>query len=670
MNSKPNQSNMKRMTLIFAVFTLLSSPLIVLSYGQDNPSKPELEMKHKSAVEMGNHSLADAIELQISGLSPDESEVRNLPEVPGMELAEDTERDWHSADKIVQAGLIKPSIDSGKTMDMKAGEDGLLYSAICWLQNSPTYPNVITVRKSTDNGSTWNYVIGYQYSSYVGSLSMLVESRDNSKPDSTRIIVFFTLSSSSNLSNATMNYFSVRSNGTAPSNAQIAVPPAGKKFCHVSALSDGAFYTSATYFGAVFTESDNSPLFASITKTRYFRTINWGSTWTNSIVTTGAADYFPSADYKEGTSDSVYIAIERRTSENEVGIYLLKTSFTPSTSYTLKAVRTIINNEKIFRKPCLAIQQTSPVQEMIVTFSHNNMPFFSRYSNGWQLLIFLQNISSSFSVFTHVVAAGEGLNPFSAICMTSGGDSLNVIKIAVSSSVIFTNKINSQKASGKTQPVASIRRGSQKNLLNIMYAGCSLTQDSLINAYSDYEGNKIINLKLSLQGLYNPASNKLNTRDTVRIYLKRYEDVTETVDSGKAVIDSATLSCTFSFSYLPDTYCYLIVRHRNSLETWSYWPVMIDNPVTSYDMTNSSGAAYGNNLIQTDNAPVVFSVYSGDVNQDGSIDATDLSQIDNASYVFASGYLNTDINGDGFVDATDASVADNNAYEFVETMKP
>lgn len=661
---------MKRATLILAIFTLISFSVHAQNGRADNPSLAELETRHKKAAETGDLTLAGNIELQISGLNANDTETGDLPAVPGMEISEDSERDWHSSDKIVQAGLIKPSIDSGKTMDIKVGEDGVLYSAVCWLQNSPTYPNVITVRKSTDNGSTWNYIIGYQYSSYVGSLSMLVESRDNSKADSTRIIVFFTLSSASNLSNATVNYFSVRSNGTAPSNAQIAVPPAGKKFCHVSALSDGAFYAGATYFGVVFTESDNTPAFASLTRTRYFRTINWGSTWTNSILTTGTADYFPSADYKEGTSDSVYIAVERRSSENEVGIYLLKTSFTPSTSFTLKAVRTIINGEKIFRKPCLAIQQTSPVQEMVVTFSHNNMPFFSRYSNDWQLLIFLQNISSSFSVFTHVVAAGEGLNPFSAICMTSGGDSLNVIKIAVSSSVIFTYKTNSQKASGKTQPVGSIRTGSQKNLINIMYAGCSVTQDSLTNAYSDYEGNKIINLKLSLQGLYNPASNKLSTRDTVRIYLKRYEDVTETVDSGKAVIDSATLNCTFSFSYLPDTYCYLIVRHRNSLETWSYWPVMIENPVTSYDMTNSSGAAYGNNLIQTDNAPVVFSVFSGDVNQDGSIDATDLSQIDNASYVFASGYVNTDLNGDGFVDASDASVADNNAANFVGLIRP
>lgn len=656
--------------MVIAIFTLLAFPVFAQNYSPDNNSQAELEKMHKSAAESGNTSLAGAIELQISGLIPDDTETGDLPAVPGMEISEDTERDWHSSDKIVQSGLIKPSIDSGKTMDIKVGEDGVLYSAVCWLQNSPTYPNVITVRKSTDNGSTWNYIIGYQYSSYVGSLSMLVESRDNSKADSTRIIVFFTLSSVSNLSNATVNYFSVRSNGTAPTNAQIAVPPAGKKFCHVSALSDGAFYAGATYFGVVFTESDNTPAFAGITRTRYFRTINWGSTWTNSILTTGTADYFPSADYKEGISDSVYIAVERRTSENEVGIYLLRTSFTPSTSFTLKAVRTIINGEKIFRKPCLAIQQTSPVQEMVVTFSHNNMPFFSRYSNDWQLLIFLQNISSSFSVFTHVVAAGEGLNPFSAICMTSGGDSLNVIKIAVSSSVIFTYKTNSQKASGKTQPVGSIRTGSQKNLINILYAGCSVTQDSLTNAYSDYEGNKIINLKLSLQGLYNPVSNKLNVRDTVRIYLRRYEDVTETVDSGKAVIDSATLNCTFSFSNLPDTYCYLIVRHRNSLETWSYWPVTIENPVTSYDMTNSSGAAYGNNLIQTDNAPVVFSVFSGDVNQDGSIDATDLSQIDNASNIFASGYLNTDLNGDRFVDASDASVADNNVSNFVGLIRP
>lgn len=87
-------------------------------------------------------------------------------------------------------------------------------------------------------------------------------------------------------------------------------------------------------------------------------------------------------------------------------------------------------------------------------------------------------------------------------------------------------------------------------------------------------------------------------------------------------------------------------------------------------MTTNANKAHGNNLIQSENAPAVFSVYGGDLDQDGSIDATDLSMIDNDSYTFASGYKKTDVNGDGFVDASDAAITDNNATNFVAAVTP
>ncbi|MBK8983795.1 MAG: hypothetical protein IPM38_16125 [Ignavibacteria bacterium] len=57
--------------------------------------------------------------------------------------------------------------------------------------------------------------------------------------------------------------------------------------------------------------------------------------------------------------------------------------------------------------------------------------------------------------------------------------------------------------------------------------------------------------------------------------------------------------------------------------------------------------AYGNNLVLKGS---VYCIYSGDVNQDYIIDISDLSDVDNDVFIFASGYKATDFNGDYIVE--------------------
>ena len=66
----------------------------------------------------------------------------------------------------------------------------------------------------------------------------------------------------------------------------------------------------------------------------------------------------------------------------------------------------------------------------------------------------------------------------------------------------------------------------------------------------------------------------------------------------------------------------------------------------------------------------VFAFFSGDVNQDGTIDASDLALIDNDASNFVGGYVVTDLTGDNFVDGTDFAMADNNAANFVSVIQP
>ncbi|MBK9331748.1 MAG: hypothetical protein IPM96_04895 [Ignavibacteria bacterium] len=114
-----------------------------------------------------------------------------------------------------------------------------------------------------------------------------------------------------------------------------------------------------------------------------------------------------------------------------------------------------------------------------------------------------------------------------------------------------------------------------------------------------------------------------------------------------------------------------MIEHRNSLETWSAdAEIVISGNSVSYDFTNSSAAAFGNNLIQADTSPELYAVYSGDVNGDDAIDLSDLSLIDNDAAIFLTGYINTDLNGDGLTDIADYLIAENNAFAFIAIIRP
>ena len=62
--------------------------------------------------------------------------------------------------------------------------------------------------------------------------------------------------------------------------------------------------------------------------------------------------------------------------------------------------------------------------------------------------------------------------------------------------------------------------------------------------------------------------------------------------------------------------------------------------------------------------------YSGDINQNGDINLTDLLETYNASSIFTSGYVVTDVNGDYIVDLGDITYVYNNSRAFVAKITP
>lgn len=102
---------------------------------------------------------------------------------------------------------------------------------------------------------------------------------------------------------------------------------------------------------------------------------------------------------------------------------------------------------------------------------------------------------------------------------------------------------------------------------------------------------------------------------------------------------------------------FLVIRHRNSLETWSSTPVSVIHNLT-FDMTTSASLAYGNNLASLGSG--VFGLYSGDTNQDGDIDLDDAGYVDDGSIIFLAGYVVQDLTGDAIVESSDGSLVENN----------
>ena len=198
---------------------------------------------------------------------------------------------------------------------------------------------------------------------------------------------------------------------------------------------------------------------------------------------------------------------------------------------------------------------------------------------------------------------------------------------------------------------------------------------SKINSFSRWSADSSsvsMVLNVAIEGFYNQITNRLNMRDTVRAYLRNVSSPYAIVDSSKALLDSVNFVAAFNFPNAGNGTYYIQVKHRNSIETWSRIggePYTVGNTL-SFNFISSAAKAYGSNQILVDSSPLRFGIYSGDVNQDGTVDATDVSEIDNDAFSFLGGYIVTDINGDRFVDASDYSIADNNAANFVSAVRP
>lgn len=163
------------------------------------------------------------------------------------------------------------------------------------------------------------------------------------------------------------------------------------------------------------------------------------------------------------------------------------------------------------------------------------------------------------------------------------------------------------------------------------------------------------NISLAVEGFYDGTN--MSMTDTFTVYLARSVSPYDFLDSAKSTINKNTLNGIFRFNRAASENYYIVIKHRNSIQTWSRngSEIFRAGEINNYDFTDSQTKAYGSNM----NLKLgKWCIINGDCNQDGYIDGSDYLEVSN--YYDMEGYYPGDNNGDGYIDGSDYIQISNN----------
>jgi len=191
------------------------------------------------------------------------------------------------------------------------------------------------------------------------------------------------------------------------------------------------------------------------------------------------------------------------------------------------------------------------------------------------------------------------------------------------------------------------------------------------------QSSSLLNLTMFIEGYYIGASTMSPVKanqgigtsttivDDILVELRHPTTYALVTSTQAILLTNGTAACTFSTA--PNGSFYVVVKHRNAVQTWSANPVAI-GATSSYNFTTAANKAFGDNMKEVESG--VWAFYTGDINQDGLVDPIDYSiwEADNNNFEF--GYFATDINGDGLVDPIDYSIWEFNSNAFIFSFYP
>ena len=247
--------------------------------------------------------------------------------------------------------------------------------------------------------------------------------------------------------------------------------------------------------------------------------------------------------------------------------------------------------------------------------------------------------------------------------------SVNLARMARSSSSVWSN-LSASVANAITNMFSS----NTSMAASTMPAKFTLTDTTSIPLSS-------VDLSLTafLQGLYQGSSTMTsspfnadgttptNIADTITVELHDASTQALSYSVIGTISTSGTGTFTFPAGVNGNSY-YISVRHRNSIQTWSTAPVLMNPTGTTYNFSTAATQAAGSNLVNDGSG--VYMIYTGDINQDGAVDFNDYPSLDIASSSGVLGYDSSDLNGDASVDFNDYPMIDINSSNGVLSTTP
>jgi lysophospholipase L1-like esterase len=260
----------------------------------------------------------------------------------------------------------------------------------------------------------------------------------------------------------------------------------------------------------------------------------------------------------------------------------------------------------------------------------------------------------------------------SVICGSSSTTySTTNVSICSYSFPYFWNNTNYYTIGTYTKTITNYLGCDSVATLNIALASCPVFSFTVKAIIEGYYNNTNLQMMPILYDLNQTTDSTIT--DSVCIKIWHPDDLVDSMPSFSCITflnknGNAIVSIPINLS---GGFYYISINHKNSLETWSANTVrLISN--STYDFSNSLSKAYNNGI----NTPMKFissdkyAIFSGDVNQDGSINLVDLQQAENSAKFIGLGYLNDDLNGDGVVDIFDLQIIDNNKILFLNKARP
>jgi Secretion system C-terminal sorting domain len=424
--------------------------------------------------------------------------------------------DWYDSDIMVTNSEIV-STSGFRQIELKQGEDGWMYMAVN-RSFVPDYNGYVSLYRSSNGGASWANIINYaSASNYYGSVTLLVESRNNTVADSTRLIIYFNLSPSANMNDASVFCCSVRRNGTASYAGTVGSPAAGNRFVYPTSCSDGMYFSGATYMHLILREETNSGTYVAL---KHFRSVDWGVTHSVGTLNTISNDKFPASAFSiETGTDSIYIAVEREISANEREIRLVATTDAPTDNFRVRYV-TDAAPGTLYQRPDISIQQravTQP-QHILVTSTKNNRAVYHFSQDGGASWTVDASLGLANQLVDYTSCNSDSLTAggsyFIAAYVDMNGDSVSVRRGILGLMGTLQHKVNTNSSSGVISPSCAIYREGSEKFSAYSYAGYGPSKvfynmQSLITGITQINSSipAKFNLSQNYPNPFNPVTN-------------------------------------------------------------------------------------------------------------------------------------------------------------------